>query len=193
MKRYKIILVLLLFLLYFFGKYFDYMKLHKNKNAFLSDFNISIIDMQEKLLEGNQSFYDANFTFWEMRRSKILEKREKELLLARENNKSNALAKEKNLTLTQRVICLGKECWEFLGVLTIDNKTVVTLLSMKKKGKLQNFQLHDMLLKNIEIIDIKSDSMKVIDRKKNKIFNLKLFEIDILKYQPKKNKKEKNE
>jgi len=193
MKKYQIILVLLLPILSLSWAYLDYETLRKNRNVFLSDLNITIIDMQKKLLEKSQSFYDANCTFWEMKSSEILKNREKKQLLEREKNSTNDLKRGKSLNLKNRVICLGKECWEFLGVVTMDNKVTVTLLSKNKASELKTFQLHDMLLENIEIIDIQSDGMNVMNKTTNKKISLKLFEVDIDKYLPKKSIKEKNE
>ncbi|CAA6819812.1 MAG: Unknown protein [uncultured Sulfurovum sp.] len=197
MKKYKFILGFFLVLVFLLWSYYDYESLRKDKKAFLSDLNITVIDMNEKLLENNESMYDGNFTLWDMKKSSILESREAKQLLLNDANKSKSdKDKERNLNLKNRVICLEKVCWEFLGIVTINNDVVVTLLSKNtkdKKAKLENFHVNDMLLENVRIIEIKEEGMRLMNLEKNKEINLKLFEVDIEQYRPKKSIKGKNE
>jgi len=135
---------------------------------------------------------DANFTFWDMKESDILKRRkEEDLLLNEKANENNMTKKEKNFDIKKRIICLEKQCWEFLGVVTINNKSGVTLLS--KENKLETFHVGDQLLENLTIVEITSEKMLLNDLKKKKKIELKLFDVDMEHYLPKSKKKERNE
>jgi len=193
MKKYQIILVFLLGLAYVVTSYYDYESVRKEQQAFLSDINISIVDMKKRVIFDSTIIVDANFTFWDMDESSLLKKRKAKKVVVAKSNNDKKLQKEKEVNVNNRIICLEKECWEFLGVLTIGDEMVVTLLSKGQKVKLKTFSVNDMLLEHIRIIGIKGDSLFLKDTKKNKKITLKLFDVDIDKYIPKKSIKEKNE
>ena len=191
MKKNQIFLILFIIITYLAWNYYAYESSRKRQQAFLSDLNISVIDMKEYLsIKSIET--DANHTFWDLEKSDILLNREKKLaLLAKNQNQDKKNNNDAGVELKKRVICLGEACWEFFGIVEINNRAEVTLLSKDKK--LQTFQVHDMLLENIEIIKIGGDELVVEDIKKKKRFSLKLFEVDITKYLPKASIKEKND
>ena len=191
MKKNQILLILFIVVIYLAWNYYTYESARKKREAFLSDLNISIIDMKEYLSVKSINT-DVNYTFWDLKKSYILLNQEKKLaLLTKKQNQDKKNNNEAELNLKKRVICLVEECWEFLGIVEINNIPEVTLLSKDKK--LQTFHLHDMLLEDVEIIKIRGDELVVEDIKKKKRFSLKLFEVDISKYLPKKSVKEKND
>lgn len=189
MKKYQILLMLLITILYISWNYYSYESSRKSRQAFLSDFNISVTDMQ-KCLSREFIETDVNYTFWDLEKSEALLNREKKMALL-SKKKNNAKSKERELDLKKRVICLGKECWEFLGIVEINNRAEVALLSKDKK--LQTFKVGDILLKNIRIIKIRGDELLLEEIKKRKRFSLKLFEVDSTKYLPKESIKGKND
>jgi len=191
MKKNQIFLILFVLITYSIWNYYTYESSRTRQQAFLSDLNISVIDMKT-YLSIKDIKTDANHTFWDLEKSDLLLKREEKLaLLVKDQNQDKKNNNEAELSLKKRVICLREECWEFFGIVEVNNRPKVTLLS--KSQKLQTFQVHDMLLENIEIIKIKGDELVVKDIKKNKRFSLKLFEVDITKYLPKSSIKEKND
>jgi hypothetical protein len=80
---------------------------------------------------------------------------------------------------------LERECWEFVGIIKVGNRVAVTLLSKRKNSKLETFKIGDYLLENLKIVAIKGDYITLIDTKKGKRFSLRLFDVDISKYRPK--------
>ena len=192
MKKHQVLLILFIIIIYLGWNYYDYESSRKRQQAFLSDLNISVIDMKAYLsVKSIQT--DANHTFWDLEKSSLLLDREKKLKLLTKNQNQNLKKNDdsEEVDLKKRVICLGEECWEFFGIVEINNRPQVTLLSKDKK--LQTFFLNDMLLENIKIIKIRGDELVVEDIKKKKQFSLKLFEVDIHKFLPKKSIKEKND
>ena len=190
MKKNQILLILFILIIYSVWNYYTYESSRTRQQAFLSDLNISVIDMKT-YLSIKDIKTDANHTFWDLEKSDLLLKREEKLALLAKDQNQDKNNNEAKLSLKKRVICLREECWEFLGIVEVNNRPKVTLLS--KSQKLQTFQVHDMLLENIEIIKIRGDELVVKDIKKNKRFSLKLFEVDIMKYLPKSSIKEKND
>ena len=190
MKKNQIFLILFILNIYSVWNYYTYESSRTRQQAFLSDLNISVIDMKT-YLSIKDIKTDANHTFWDLEKSDLLLKREEKLALLAKDQNQDKNNNEAKLSLKKRVICLREECWEFFGIVEVNNRPKVTLLS--KSQKLQTFQVHDMLLENIEIIKIRGDELVVKDIKKNKRFSLKLFEVDITKYIPKSSIKEKND
>jgi len=193
MKKYQFIFIVVVVLLYLLNSYYNYEKIRRARKAFLSDINISIVDLPKRVAVDNALFVDANFTFWDMKESDTLKKRKKDLLLKEKANEKGVTKKEKDFNLKKRIICLEKQCWEFLGVVTINGKSVVTLLSKGNENKLETFHVGDQLLENLTIIEITSEKMLLNDLKKKKKFELKLFDVDMEHYLPKSKKKERNE
>ena len=194
MKKYQILLVFIFGLVYTIKSYYDYESVRKEHKSFLSDINISIINIKQRVIFNPDIITDANFTFWDMDESFILKNRKaKKFTEIQKNNTNSQKDKDIDVDVNNRIICLEKECWEFLGVITINDKVIVTLLSQGENVQLKTFNVNDMLLENIMIIGIREDSLFLKDIKKNKKFTLKLFEVDVNKYIPKKSIKEKNE
>lgn len=192
MKKYQFIFIVVVVLLYLLNSYYDYEEIRRTRKAFLSDLNITIVDLPKRLAFDNTLLVDANFTFWDMTESDILKKRKaKDLLLKEKANENSVTKKENSFNLKKRIICLEKQCWEFLGVVTINDKSVVTLLS--KENKLETFHVGDQLLENLTIVEITSEKMLLNNLKKKKKFELKLFDVDMEQYLPKSKKKERNE
>ena len=189
MKKNQIFVTIFIIISYLAWNYYAYESSRKKRQAFLSDLNISVINMKE-YLSTKAIKTDTNCTFWDLKKSNILLDREKKLTLSEKSNKKKN-PKEAELNLKKRVICLREECWEFFGIVVTDNKPRVTLLSKDKK--LKTFQVDDMLLDGVKIIKIGEDELVIKEIKKHKEFSLKLFEVDIMKYLPKEHIKEKND
>lgn len=188
MKKYKIVFTFLFILLYLLWYYLSYSSLRKSREAYIADVNITVIDIADRVKVDIHRVYDSNFKLWDLEINKILEDREKK----REKDASQTIQKESSsqkgsrFNLTKRKICLQKRCWEFMGMLTIGKKVEVTLLSTDKKRKLGTFSVGDELLEGLIIRKIKGDRMVVLDKKKDKKFILKVFEVNATAYLPKK-------
>ena len=193
MKKNQIIFIILSLFLYLLWSYLSFESLRKDKKAFLSDFNLTIKDMNQMLIEDYNVDATATFTLWDLEKSSILKNRESKIALAIDKNSSKKLINKKNINLKNRTICLEKNCWEFLGVVTSNGETVVTLLSTKPNSRLETFRVNDMLIDNLMIEEIRGEKLLLKDTKEKKEFTLKLFAVDISKYMPKKVKKEENE
>jgi len=198
MKKYQFSISFIFIFIYLFGLYSEYVSLTKHRKASLHDLQMQTVDMDKLLSVPIDTFHVSSFNEWGIKKSWILEKREKNRKLLEEKmNKDNINSKEiiKNFNLTNRIICLNKTCWEFMGVFKIRNKIRVTLLSKEKKNKLETFKIGDYLLEGLKIKAIKGNTMLLFNEEKNKVLSLKLFDVDISKYYPKEvqNKKEMNE
>jgi len=192
MRKYKILLSFLFIVLYLLWFYFSYDSFRKSREVRLADINLTVINLKEKISIDNKKLSSSTFTLWDLEVNKILEDRknkENEALeqkLNQMNLNSSQTELSSNFNLTKRKICLEKRCWEFMGMVSIGNKTQVTLLSTDEKPKLETFSVGDELLKGLIISNIKGDSMSVISKEKNKkIFTIKLFEVNASAYSPK--------
>lgn len=198
MKKYQFSISFIFIFIYLLLLYSEYASLHKYRKASLHDLQMQTVDMDKLLSVPLDTFYASSFHEWGIKKSWLLEKREKNRKLLEEKmSKVNLDSKEmvKNFNLTNRIICLNKICWEFMGIIKIKNQIRVTLLSKEKKSKLETFKIGDYLLEGLKIKAIKGDTMLLFDEEKNKVFSLKLFDVDVSKYYPKElqNKKEINE
>jgi len=189
MKKNQLFITLFITISYLTWNYYTYESSRKKREAFLSDLNISVINMREYLATKSIKT-DVNYSFWDLKKSDIVLKREKKLALLKKDNNKKIDNKDK-LNLKKRVICLKGNCWEFMGIVVINNVPKVTLLSKDKK--LKTFQVNDMLLEGVKIIKIRGDELVVEEIKEKKRFSLKLFEINVKKYLPKEHIKEKND
>jgi len=176
----------------------EYSALNKHKKVSLYDLQMETIDMNKLLTVPIDSFYASSFHEWGIKKSWLLEEREENRKLLEEKmNEMNLTSQEvlKNFNQINRIICLNQTCWEFMGVFKIKNQIQVTLLSKKKKAKLETFKIGDYLLNGLKIRAIKGVTMLLFDEAKNKLFSLKLFDVDVSKYYPKEvqDKKEINE
>jgi len=187
MKKYKIVFTIIVISSYLAWLYFDYILLSKDKKVYLKDLNTTIIDMNKFLNISIESIHSTGFKYWDIDKSELLKRREKS---GSENNVSLKDKKNENIKSTIKTVCIGKRCWEFMGVVQADKNMTVSLISKDKKTKLETFSIGDELLENLVIIDIKGESMKLLDKDKNKELILKVFEINASKYYPKKKIKE---
>ena len=195
MKKYQILLTFLLIIGYLLVAYLEYESYRDSKESKLSDANLSVINIKEKISINSNNLYDSNFKLWDLEINKILQDREKkehELTLqqlknSRFNTNGNSLKEEfiSNIDLTRRKICLDKKCWKFMGLLTIGNKREVTLLSVEEKPKLETLSVGDALLEELIISEIRGDRMIVVHKKDKRKFTLKLFDVDASEYLPK--------
>jgi hypothetical protein len=195
MKKYQIILTLLVIFFYLVDSYFSYSFLRKNRAVKLSDINLTVVNIKKRVSINSKNLYNSTFKLWDLDISKILEERKKESDKEQLSKEELALSKKEfvsNINLTKRQICLNKKCWKFMGMITINNRTQVTLLSTDKKTKLETFYAGDELLEGLTITKIIGDNMIVTNNKDKREFILKLFEVDISAYLPK-TKKEINE
>ena len=198
MKKYQFFISFVFIFIYLLLLYSEYASLNKYKKASLHDLQIQTVDMDKLLSVPLDTFHASSFHEWGIRKNWLLEKREKNRkLLEKKISKIKLDSKEivKNFNLTNRIICLNKTCWEFMGIIKIKNQIQVTLLSKEKKSKLETFKIGDYLLEGLKIQAIKGDAMLLFDEEKNKVFSLKLFDVNVSKYYPKElqNKKEMNE
>jgi len=186
MKKYQIVLTFLFIVFYLFGLYITYKSFEKSKEVKLNDINITVIDIKKKLSIDINKIYHSTYRLWGLEQSKILRDRIKKRIKKSRKTK-NKLSKINNskINVLKRKICIGKNCWIFMGIVGIGNQTKVTLLSTDKKPKLKTFMIGDELLKDLVIVKITEDEMIVLHKKDKKKFVLKLFEINIKKYFPK--------
>ncbi len=193
MKKYQLILILSLILLYLLFFYFNY-SMPKQREVYLSDLNKTIVNIQKKITIDSESIYPSSYLLWGLKISKLLENREKKEL--KESEKLETLnshkPKEPNVNVKYRTICIEKHCWQLVGIMTIDGVETLTLLNKEKKTKLELFKIGDELLPNIIIEKIKGESMILLNQENHKKIILKLFDVDLSQYLPKK-LKETNE
>ena len=187
MKKYKIILILIFFLGYLFSVWTNNSEFYQHKNVKLKDLNISMLDLKTILAIDKDLFIDSNYTSWGLPKSRLLTKRElnkKEKLVSKKvknNLHENNLFKSKN-----KLICLKKRCWEFLGIYTMENYKTVTLQEKKNSSKLLTYCIGDTLIKELKIVDISSTNLVLHDKKNDEKFVLKVFDVNVSKYQNKK-------
>jgi len=177
-------------LLYLLSAYLTYNSLRSFRKVRLSDINLTVVDIRKRISIDSTKIYNSSFKLWDLDRSKILEERKKEDLKMKEllANQNSTLSENKafaNINASKRKICLEKKCWQFMGMITINNKTKVTLLSTDKKPKLETFSVGEELLKGLIITEITGDDMIVIHKKDKRKFVLKLFEVNASAYFPK--------
>lgn len=188
MKKYQIIFALVVWLSLIINFYFKVSSSHKNSQVYLRDLNQSIINLKELLSTPIQKIYTNDFKLWDMKISKLLEDREKKEL--KESEKLETLnshkPKERNVNVKYRTICIEKHCWQLVGIMTIDGVKTLTLLNKEKKTKLELFKIGDELLPNIIIEKIKGESMILLNQEKHQKIILKLFDVDLSQYLPKK-------
>jgi hypothetical protein len=189
MKKYQFILTFLVILFYLIGSYFSYSFLRKNIEIKLSDINLTVVNIKKRVSINSKNIYSSTFKLWDLDISKILEERKKELVKQQLSSSDTLALSEKellsNINSTRRRICLEKECWEFMGIVTVGNRTKVTLLSTDKKPKLKTFSVGDELLEGLTISKLTGDNMIIIHKKDKKKFVLKLFEVNASAYFPK--------
>jgi len=189
MKKYQIYLSFLFIIFYLLWLYFSYESFRKSREVYLADINITVVNLKEKILIDNKKIYPSTFKLWDLEVNKILEDRknkEREKKMTQKSSKSLSSKLIYNFKIKKRKVCLEKKCWEFMGMITIDNQRYVTLLSTEKKPKLETFSVGDELLKGLFISKIKGDSMSVTYKEKDKkTFVLKLFEVNASAYFPK--------
>ena len=192
MKKYQIVLTLFMTLLYLLWSYFTYKSFRNSKEVQLSDTNLTVIDVKKRISINSEDLYGSSFKLWDLDINKILEEREKkehELKIQElQTNKKTMFDSAEsfsNINVLKRKICLNNKCWKFMGMLTINNKTQVTLLSIDKKSRLETFGLGDELLDGLMISKIKGDIMIITHKKDEKKFILKLFDVNASAYLPK--------
>lgn len=190
MKRYQIILTFISIFFYLLWSYIFYESFRKSTEVQFLDTNLTLIDISKRIFIDTNELYASSFKLWNLDINKALEERRKENELKiqeLQNNKSVLSMKESilNISSNQRKICLNKKCWKFVGMITINNQTKVTLLSIDKKPKLEIFTRGDNLLEGLTISEIKGDNMIVIHKKDKRKFVLKLFEVNASAYFPK--------
>ena len=194
MKKYSIVLSLIFVIFYLLGVYLDYSSLNKHKKAYLKDLKMQVVDLNSSLYIPIEKLHASGFKEWGLFKSALLSQREKNRQLLEEQMAKGQLVTSsenilKNFKLTNRVICLDKECWEFMGIVKVGKIIKVTLLSKKKKSKLKTFLVGNFLLKNLKITEIQEDKMVLLDVNKQEKIILKLFDVDVSQYYPKKHKK----
>ena len=191
MKKYQIILTFLTTLFFLLLSFYDYESFRNSKEVKRLDTNFMIVDIQKRISINSKDIYDSDFKLWDLDIHEILEKRKKAKdLVSKKSNGDQDLTFSENKALvkinsTKRKICLDQKCWEFMGMLTLDNQTQVTLLSTDKKPKLETFSVGDELLKGLTISKITGDNMVVTHKKEKRKFILKLFEVNASAYFPK--------
>jgi len=193
MRKYQIIFILLFIVIYIGLFYLKSNSSKKERDVYLSDLNISIIDIPKKIFVNPKDIVKTNYSLWDIDINKIMLERKrledaKRLSKKRKNRRkisNSSSIIEDGAKIKKRIICLHNKCWEFMGMISIDNKKVVTLLSREKKDKLKVFKVGDKLLDNLIITNIKEDSLTISDEKKREKFILKLFDINLSAYHQK--------
>jgi len=191
MKKYQIILTFLSILFYLLWSYIAYESFRKSKEVQFLDTNLTVIDIHKRISINTKELYASGFKLWDLDMNKILEerrKKENKLKVQELNNRESMPSMSESIAhinSSKRKICLNKKCWEFMGMVTINNKTQVTLLSIDKKSRLETFALGDELLDGLIISKIKGDIMIITHKEDEKKFVLKLFEVNASAYLPK--------
>lgn len=196
MKRYKIILTFIFIIFYLLWLYISYDSFRKSREVYIADINMSIVDIKDRVKININNIYSSNFKLWNLDINKILEYR----ISKKEAKSINSHISNRNLPhklsqfhLAKRKICLDKQCWEFMGIISIGKSIEVTLLSGDSKQKMETFTIGDELLDGLVITKIEGDKMVVKDNKKGEKFILKVFDVDSSAYLPKKIKDMNNE
>lgn len=191
MRRYKVLLSFLFIIFYLLWLYFSYESFRKSREAHLTDINIRIINLKEKISIDTNKLYPSTFTLWDLEMNKILEERrnkekeDRERKLNEMNSNSFNTEFTSNINLIKRKICLEKQCWEFMGMISINNQIEVTLLSTDEKPKLETFSVGDELLEGLVVSKIEEDSLVIFHERDKRTFVLKLFEVNASAYLPK--------
>ncbi len=183
MKKYQIILTLLIVVFYLLSLYISYMSFKKSREIKLADINHSVINIKNIISINKDKIYHSTYKSWGIDINKILKNREEKK--QKEELKLDKVDTDDKINSTNKKICIKNNCWIFKGVVDIGNNIRVTLISTDKKESLETFKIGDELLEDLVIKKITEDSMIVIDKKENKKFVLKLFDINISKYSPK--------
>lgn len=194
MKKHQLILILFFILLYLVFFYFNH-STPKEREVYLSDLNGIAVDIDRKITIYSKDISFSSYLLWGLNKSKLLEDREKKSLKESEKKietlNSNK-PKERNVKVKYRTICVEKHCWQLVGIMSINGIKTLTMLNKEKKSKLELFKIGDELLPNIIIEKIKGESMILLNQENHKKIILKLFDVDLSQYLPKKSK-EKNE
>ncbi len=191
MKKYQITFIFIFLFFFLVNLYFDLNKTARVREVHLTDFNRSVIDLKKSLNIPKSKIYPNNFKLWDMKVSKIIKSKEEEKIKKDKKNLQKK-KKEQNIKIKYREICIENECWQLTGIMSINNIKNLILLKKDKKPKVEIFQIGDELLPKISIIDIRGDSMILLNKEKDKKIILKLFDINVSKYKPK-TTKDKNE
>lgn len=184
MKKAQYIFIAIVVLVYLSILYREYLPLFNLKKPRLNDLNIQIVDMNKTLTYDTDIFKVTSFKEWGLKKSSLLESREKKLKLL-SLNQVVIKTKETKLNIKNRMVCLDKKCWEFIGIVTIDGIENITLLSTDKNAKLKTLKLGEKLLDNLKVISVNNSSISLFDIKQKKKINLKLFDVNVSKYYPK--------
>jgi len=191
MKKYKILFTFIVVVVYLINLYVDYASLNKERKAYLKDLSMDTVDINQTVKIDLDTITSSTYKDWGLKKSFLLQKREDEKKLLADMISSSSKKLDKNFEITNRIVCLEKKCWEFMGIVKINDQVRVTLLSKDKKPKLETFQIGSILLENLKIIDIQSNKMIIFDSKKEEKFDLKLFDVNVKKYYPKNKIKQK--
>jgi len=198
MKKYQIIFTVLFVLIFVLWFYLDSLSLKKERPVYLQDLNVSMMGFEGLLGIDKDKIHQSTYMLWGMKISKALTERELQrqalaALNATEKEENNDETKKyENVNVTHKTICIEETCWLFVGKVEVGDITSITLLSKEQKPKLESYKMGDYLSKKTKIIDIRENSMSVLNEDTMDSFNLKLFDINISKYKPKV-KKEQNE
>jgi len=188
MKKYQIIFTLTVWMILLLSFYLETVSSQKNRKIYLKDLNKSVTNFNEELKIPIDKIYLNDFKLWDMKISKLLENRVKKLLLENENELKdmglNNKIKKQNFNIKYRTICIETQCWQLMGIMSINGIKKLTLLNKKPSSKLQVLNIGDELLPGIIIKNIKGESMILLNKEKNKEFILKLFDIDMSQYLP---------
>jgi len=195
MKKYQIISTLVIWLFLLFNFYFKVNSSHKDTKVYLRDLNKSVINFKALLSTPSEKIHSNDFKLWDMKISKLLKNRENKKLedsIKKVDTLKTNKPKEHNVNVKYRTICVEEHCWQLVGIMTINGIKTLTMLNKDKKSKLELFKIGDELLPNIIIKRIKGESMILLNQENHKKIILKLFDVDLFQYLPKK-LKEKNE
>jgi len=162
------------------------------REAYLSDLNQSVVNIEDRVVIDTEKIVHSSYSLWGLKRSKLLENRAIKIEKKLNKTKVKDRPKERNVNVKQRTICVEKRCWEFMGLMSINGIQTLTLLNKEKKSKLELFKVGDELLPKIIIKKIKGESMILQNQENHKKMVLKLFDVNLSQYRPKKSK-EKHE
>ncbi len=181
MDRKSFLLVLLIVSLYLFYSInrFKYEKREYKAESFID------MDKKELLIEKKPPILSKVFekySFWGIRKEEVKKKKEKKVKKEVKIKKNLVEIKNKDGIYN---ICIGKRCYEILGVA----KNFVVLFR-RDKDKYLYFKKRegDLIEKRIKVLKVSPKEVEFMDLKSKKDLKVRYFQVKIDKYKPKEKK-----
>ena len=91
------------------------------------------------------------------------------------------------LQVTQKgsELCIGKECYRFLGIYNKNGVDYGSFYSKKFKKKLRDFTEEQVLDKGLFVKEIRNNELVVAERNSTREWHFRIFDVNAAKYKPK--------